>query len=158
MTKNDEKEKDAIHSVLHFSVKFKSNFEGFKSAVALQTDPDSYTYRVEKVSLMTMHASKGLEFNVVFIVGCEDGYIPFMKNESEQIDINEERRLFYVAMTRAREQLFLTYTKKRKIYGKSMMRKPSPFLNDIGEKLKEFGKIEKKKAKGGQVQLDLFQN
>jgi len=156
--KDDDKENEAIYSLLAFSLKFNNNFEDFKSAAALQTDPDSFEHHVEKVSLMTMHASKGLEFNVVFIVGCEDGYIPFMKNESEQIDINEERRLFYVAMTRAREQLFLTYTKKRKIYGKSMMRKPSPFLNDIGEKLKEFGKIEKKKAKGGQVQLDLFQN
>ncbi|MBW1985572.1 MAG: ATP-dependent helicase, partial [Deltaproteobacteria bacterium] len=103
MIKSDEKERDAIQTALDFSMKFENNFDDFKSAAALQTDSDSYTHRVEKVSLMTMHASKGLEFNVVFIVGCEDGYIPFVKNESKPTDINEERRLFYVAMTRARE-------------------------------------------------------
>ncbi|MBW2366232.1 MAG: ATP-dependent helicase, partial [Deltaproteobacteria bacterium] len=130
MIKSDEKERDAIHTALDFSMKFENNFDDFKSAAALQTDSDSYTHRVEKVSLMTMHASKGLEFNVVFIVGCEDGYIPFVKNERKPTDINEERRLFYVAMTRAREQLFLTYSKKRKIYGKSATRQPSPFLSD----------------------------
>ena len=80
-----------------------------------------------------------------------------MKNESGLVNIDEERRLFYVAMTRAKEQLFLSYTKKRKIYGKSAEREPSPFLNDIEDKLKAFDRVEgKKKNKGNQVQLDLF--
>lgn len=151
-----DKEKDAVERVLTFSSKFDGNTNDFISAVALQTDSDSFAHHVEKVSLMTMHASKGLEFNIVFIIGCEDGFIPFVKNEHTPADIDEERRLFYVAMTRAREELFLSYTKKRKIYGKSEVREPSPFISDIEERLKEFGEGETNKIKSGQVQLNLF--
>jgi superfamily I DNA/RNA helicase len=156
LIKDSGKEAEAIHSALTFSVRFDSRFDEFKSTVALQTDPDTFEHHVEKVSLMTMHASKGLEFNIVFIAGCEEGFIPFVKSEGELSNIEEERRLFYVAMTRAKEQLFLTYTRKRKIYGKTEERKPSPFLNDIEEKLKTYRRVENKKSKSSQVQLDLF--
>ena len=74
--------------------------------------------RPKKFSLMTMHAAKGLEFPVVFITGCEENLIPFKQRNSEQADIEEERRLFYVAMTRAKDRLYLTRAKKRRIYGK----------------------------------------
>lgn len=154
--KTDDTEKDAVNTVLRFSSGFGSCFNEFKSTVALQTDPDTYAHHVEKVSLMTMHASKGLEFNVVFIVGCENGYIPYLRGEKKQTDINEERRLFYVAMTRAREQLFFTHAKKRRIYGKSEIREPSPFLTDIEENLKEIVRLEKVQKKGEQVQMSLF--
>jgi len=84
----------------------------FFSSIALNTDTDIYSSRAEKVSLMTMHTAKGLEFPVVFIAGCEDGFIPMKKYGDEEPDIDEERRLFYVAMTRAREKLYFYICKK----------------------------------------------
>ena len=87
-----------------------------------------------------MHAAKGLEFPVVFVIGCEDDLIPFRRYNNIENDIDEERRLFYVAMTRARQLLFLTYSKKRKIFGRTETRHPSPFLVDIENRLKSFQK------------------
>jgi DNA helicase-2/ATP-dependent DNA helicase PcrA len=129
----------------------------FLSSIALYTDTDIYSLRAEKVSLMTMHTSKGLEFPVVFIAGCEDGFIPMRKPGDEEPDIDEERRLFYVAMTRAREKLYFTYAKKRRVYGKMITREVSPFINDIEMSLIKheegyFRKIKKKTS----VQLKLF--
>jgi superfamily I DNA/RNA helicase len=104
-----------------------------------------------------MHAAKGLEFPIIFITGCENGYLPFERADKGRNDINEERRLFYVAMTRAKKRLYLTYTKKRRIYGKLVLREISPFVKDIENRLKkqEIQFVEKKK-KENQVQLKLF--
>jgi superfamily I DNA/RNA helicase len=131
----------------------------FLAAVALNTDTDIYSSKAEKVPLMTMHAAKGLEFPVVFIVGCEDNYLPFQREGLESADVEEERRLFYVAMTRARQQLFLSWACRRRIFGKHVERMPSPFLADIKEKLLEHkreGKIAKKKKEPAQKQMGLF--
>jgi DNA helicase-2/ATP-dependent DNA helicase PcrA len=129
----------------------------FLSSIALHTDTDIYSSRAEKVSLMTMHTAKGLEFPVVFIAGCEDGLIPMKKYGDEKPDTDEERRLFYVAMTRARERLYFTYAKKRRVYGKMMARDVSPFINDIEMSLikHEESHFKKTKKKTG-VQLTLF--
>jgi superfamily I DNA/RNA helicase len=108
------------------------------SQMTLQTDTDRYDSRVEKVALLTMHAAKGLEFPVVFVVGCEDDLIPLRLPQKEESDIDEERRLFYVAMTRARDLLFLTYCRKRTVFGRHQVRRPSPFLVDIENRLKSF--------------------
>ena len=110
------------------------------SRISLQTDTDRYNDRAEKVTLLTMHAAKGLEFPVVFVTGCEDGLIPFRRPKQEENDIDEERRLFYVAMTRAEELLYLTYCRKRTIFGHTEDRQPSPFLIDIENRLKSFDK------------------
>ena len=110
------------------------------SEISLQTDTDRYDPRVEKVALLTMHAAKGLEFPVVFVIGCEDDLIPFRRYNKIENDIDEERRLFYVAMTRAKQLLFLTYSKKRKIFGRTETRHPSPFLVDIENRLKSLQK------------------
>ncbi len=110
------------------------------SRIALQTDTDLYNPRAEKVTLLTMHAAKGLEFPVVFVTGCEDNLIPYRLPGKEENDINEERRLFYVAMTRAKELLFLTYCRKRKVFGRTVTCQPSPFLVDIENQLKSLEK------------------
>jgi DNA helicase-2/ATP-dependent DNA helicase PcrA len=95
---------------------------------------DLFDPRADVVTLMTMHMAKGLEFPVVFITGCEDGLVPctFMK---EDIDIEEERRLFYVGMTRAREELFLLRARTRFLYGQRLTPDRSPFLGELPEDL-----------------------
>ena len=106
---------------------------------------------------MTMHASKGLEFPVVFVAGCEDGFLPFQRSATEKADIDEERRLFYVAMTRAKDQLYLTYAQKRRIYGKIEKRILSPFVGEIEERLRLHGaSLPKRPIKEGSRQLKLF--
>lgn len=107
---------------------------------------------------MTMHAAKGLEFPVVFIAGCEKDLIPLRRHGAEPADPAEERRLFYVAMTRAMERLYLTRAKKRSVYGELLSRSPSPFLADIENRLKkdDTSKHKKKKKTKEQKQLKLF--
>ncbi len=105
---------------------------------------------------MSIHASKGLEFSIVFIVGCEENFIPFSKNGKTIDDIDEEKRLFYVAMTRAKDILCLTHAKKRMIFGKACDRKKSIFLYDIEENIKQYQKNVLKKKKKTATQLELF--
>lgn len=131
-----------------------SDSASFFSTLALQKDTDIFDKKTEKVSLMTMHASKGLEFKVVFIAGCENGYIPSARSEKEdEKNIEEERRLFYVAMTRAKKHLFFTWSTKRNIYGKTVQRELSPFIEDIDDTLK---KVSASLFKRKQQQLSLF--
>ena len=83
------------------------------------------------VKLMTMHNTKGLEFDTVFVTGLEDGIMPSVREDSQEEDVEEERRLFYVALTRARKNLFLTYSSKRMLWGSWNSQKPSRFLKEI---------------------------
>lgn len=83
------------------------------------------------VSMMPLHVTKGLEFSVVFLVGLEEGIIPYCKASEDPEDIEEERRLFYVGMTRARERLYLSSVRRRRIYSKVQERQPSRFINDV---------------------------
>jgi DNA helicase-2/ATP-dependent DNA helicase PcrA len=155
----DSERKDILNNIIGITKTFGNNTSKFLTSVALQTDTDIYDSQAEKVALMTMHAAKGLEFPIIFITGCENGYLPFEKSDKGRNDINEERRLFYVAMTRAKKRLYLTYAKKRRIYGKVVLREISPFVKDIENRLKkqEIQFVEKKK-KENQVQLKLFSN
>ena len=127
----------------------------FVTSLALQTDTDMYLPRSERVALMTMHAAKGLEFPVVFICGCENGYIPLQRSGKSQTDIEEERRLFYVAITRAKEKLFFTHARKRRRYGKKEIRKVSPFIEHIDAALKE-AQVSFDQKKKTHRQLELF--
>lgn len=102
--------------------------------VALASEQDSLDASAGAVSLMTVHASKGLEFDAVFITGLEQGLFPSTR-EDEERDPEEERRLFYVAVTRARKQVFLTYARERMKYGSREHTLPSEFLSDIDERL-----------------------
>ncbi len=130
----------------------------FYEQIAMKRDIDTVDYGAEKVSLMTMHASKGLEFKVVFIAGCENGLIPFFNQNGKCDNIDEERRLFYVAMTRAKELLYLCHAKKRQIFGKTVISDRSPFLDDIEESLKQYNRSKFKKAEktSSKEQLELF--
>ncbi|WP_321495284.1 UvrD-helicase domain-containing protein [uncultured Desulfobacter sp.] len=127
-------------------------------ALRLDQDPDFLDKSVEKVSLMTIHAAKGLEFPVVFITGCENGTIPFARDGKTVEDPDEERRLFYVAMTRAKEMLYLTYARKRRIFGREQQRTRSCFIDDIEKELARYekGKTQVKKQKPKDIQLELF--
>ena len=139
--------------------RYPDDIDAFLAAVALNTDTDIYSAKAEKVPLMTMHAAKGLEFPVVFITGCEAQYLPFQRDGLEPAGLEEERRLFYVAMTRARQQLYLSWAMRRRIFGKYEERLPSPFLADIEEKLLEHRrekKTTKKKKEPAQKQMGLF--
>jgi DNA helicase-2/ATP-dependent DNA helicase PcrA len=149
------KGRDALDRLLKLSDSYDNRATDFLATVALQTDTDSYSSRVEKVCLMTMHAAKGLEFTVVFITGCEQDFIPFKRSNHEPADVAEERRLFYVAITRAMERLYLTYAKSRRIFGKLQSRSLSPFVADIETRLKKDESPRSKKQKRGQKQRQL---
>lgn len=107
----------------------------FLTTVALAAEADFYDPRADRVTLLTIHAAKGLEFPVVFIVGVEDGLLPY-RREGERTDANEERRLFYVGLTRAGRRIFLCRARRRFLYGRELRLPPSPFLDDIQEALK----------------------
>lgn len=106
---------------------------------ALQSDQDEIKKKEEKdaVRLMTVHAAKGLEFPYVFITGLEEGLFPHERLDDKGIDHEEERRLFYVALTRAGKRLWLTFAHSRMIFGSSRVNIPSSFLADIDEDLIE---------------------
>ncbi len=110
-----------------------TNLTAFLSELAVGVDVDLHDPRAERVSLLTLHAAKGLEFRVVFLVGCEDGLLPhrFGSDEADEADVAEERRLFFVGLTRARERLFLTHARRRHWRGEVRNRSPSPFLGAI---------------------------
>ena len=156
---DDAKIKEAFDHLVDVGQKFGMDLIGFLSNIALHTDTDVYAHQAEKVSLMTMHAAKGLEFPVVFISGCEENLIPFRRQNREPADIEEERRLFYVAMTRAKDRLYLTRAKKRRIYGQIEEHDISHFVADIENQLKQDDtpQLKKKNKKGSEhKQLQLF--
>jgi DNA helicase-2/ATP-dependent DNA helicase PcrA len=135
-----------------------SNMARFRSEVALGAEVDTLDPRADRVSLLTLHAAKGLEFRVVFIVGCENGIIPLSWGEVDRATIEEERRLFYVGVTRARERLFLSHAHKRRVRGKFRSQEPSPFIKEIQAELLERDR-DKRNAKRHRThngQLDLF--
>lgn len=105
----------------------------FLEQSALQSDQDELKDRSEQdaVRLMTIHAAKGLEFDQVFITGLEEGLFPHERLDDAAIDREEERRLFYVALTRARKKIHLTYAHLRTVYGSQRVNVPSSFLSDI---------------------------
>ena len=90
------------------------------------------------VNLMTLHCAKGLEFPIVFMVGLEEGLFPHSKSLLDPVQMEEERRLCYVGLTRAKQKVYLTFAQKRRIYGSVMVNLPSRFLGDIPENLIEF--------------------
>jgi DNA helicase-2/ATP-dependent DNA helicase PcrA len=107
------------------------NLALFLETVALQADIDTLTESGDAVTLMTLHSSKGLEFPVVFLVGMEEGIFPHSRALFDNTQLEEERRLCYVGMTRAREELHMTHCQRRTLYGQSNMAKRSRFLSDI---------------------------
>ncbi|WP_396634691.1 ATP-dependent helicase [Maribacter sp. R86514] len=113
------------------------NISEFLEDVALATDLDKDTGDDDRVALMTIHLAKGLEFPYVYIVGMEEDLFPSGMSMSTRSELEEERRLFYVALTRAEKQAYLTYTQNRYRWGKLIDAEPSRFLEEIDEKYVE---------------------
>jgi DNA helicase II / ATP-dependent DNA helicase PcrA len=115
----------------------------FLETVALLTEQDEYDETDPAVTLMTLHNAKGLEFDVVFMVGMEDGVFPHYRSMGDAAELEEERRLAYVGITRARRRLYLTHAWSRSLFGGSNFNPPSRFLNEIPDHLVE--KVEKER-------------
>lgn len=109
----------------------------FLSQVSLVSDLDTYQDESKAVVIMTMHSAKGLEFTNVFLIGLEEGVFPHSRSLYEPDDLEEERRLCYVALTRAKEKLYLVQARQRNLYGKSSYNVPSRFLAEIPQELRE---------------------
>ena len=107
----------------------------FLEGITLSSDLDNMEEAEETVTLMTLHSAKGLEFPVVFLVGMEEGIFPGYKSIGEQSELEEERRLCYVGVTRAKENLFLTNSKQRTTFGSTTHNPPSRFLQEIPKEL-----------------------
>jgi DNA helicase-2/ATP-dependent DNA helicase PcrA len=106
---------------------------GFLEEVSLYTDIEKYDQDADAAVMMTMHSAKGLEFPVVFLVGMEDGLFPGMRVFTDPEEMEEERRLCYVAITRAKQQLYLSHAKQRMLYGRTTFNRASRFLAEIPE-------------------------
>jgi len=120
--------------------------QDFLTDVALVSDIDQMTDGEQSsgVTMMTLHSAKGLEFPIVFLVGLEEGIFPHNRSLMEEMEMEEERRLAYVGITRAEEELYLTYASSRMLYGRSQMNAPSRFINEIPEELtNNLGKVQK---------------
>lgn len=131
--------------------------ERFEAELALRVESDLWDPRAERVSLLTLHAAKGLEFKVVFIVGCEEGIVPLSWDGQDPETLAEERRLFFVGVTRARERLILSNARRRLWRGKVRQQQPSSFLKDIREHLMERQQQAAKKSLPPQPkQMELF--
>jgi DNA helicase-2/ATP-dependent DNA helicase PcrA len=133
---NDEAEarlenlQELVNAAVDYDEQGAEGLRDFIDHSALVADTDQYKSDVP-VTLMTAHSAKGLEFPLVFIVGLEDGLFPHARSLSDSSDIEEERRLCYVAMTRAEEYLYVTHAVKRRVYGEEMASEPSQFLNEM---------------------------
>ena len=113
----------------------RSELELYLDQVALISDLDNYEHKPQSVSLMTAHSAKGLEYAVVFLVGMEEGIFPHASSSYDDEGLEEERRLCYVGMTRAMEQLFMTCARERRRFGSSSFQSPSRFLREVPEEL-----------------------
>ena len=130
---NVQELKSSILTYLENAEGTEPSLSGFLDEIALYTDLDSRADGDNCVTMMTMHAAKGLEFPQVFVVGMEEGLFPGNRAMGDGAEMEEERRLCYVAMTRAREKLTLTNARQRTLYGKTTPCMPSRFLNEIPE-------------------------
>ncbi len=153
-------ESERIERLLRRAVPYGDDLRRFLEATALHSEADYYDPRADRVSLMTLHAAKGLEFPVVFVVGCEEGLLPYFPpgKGADGVDVEEERRLFYVGMTRARQKLALLHAGRRFLYGQRMENPRSRFVGDIETALLEVQAARQweRPPEPEQVQLSLF--
>ncbi len=131
-----------LNELLTVAIEFEEQFaenslSEFLEGITLSSDIDNLEEEEESVTLMTLHSAKGLEFPVVFLVGMEEGIFPGHQSMNEPKELEEERRLCYVGITRAKENLFLTCSKQRTIFGSTSYNPTSRFLNEIPEELLE---------------------
>lgn len=130
--------------------------ERFAEAAALATEADLWDPRADRISLLTLHAAKGLEFPVVFITGLEDGLLPLYWGRPDAAALAEERRLFYVGMTRAQDRLLLSRAEQRQWRGRVQELAPSPFLHDIETELLRHTEATVRRKPAADHQLELF--
>lgn len=135
---NVQELKSSILTYLENAEGTEPSLSGFLDEIALYTDLDSRADGDNCVTMMTMHAAKGLEFPQVFVIGMEEGLFPGNRAMGDGAEMEEERRLCYVAMTRAREKLTLTNARQRTLYGRTTPCMPSRFLNEIPEENMEW--------------------
>ncbi len=136
--KNDIESRSRLENIMEFKSSI-SEFEkqdgatltGFLEEISLYTDLDRYNADDDCVTLMTIHSAKGLEFPVVFVCGLEEGLFPSQRSMDTERDIEEERRLFYVASTRAKNALYMTYARHRMMFGQTKYGRISRFLSEI---------------------------
>ncbi len=144
--------------MLHPVAARSQNLAAFRSEIAMASDADLWDPRADRVSLLTLHAAKGLEFDVVFLAGCEDGILPLRWGGDEsEANLAEERRLFFVGLTRARRRLYLSHARRRRWMGTTRDMEPSPFLSPIAEELLERSRGEPgARSRPTHEQLDLL--
>ena len=144
--KNDIESRTRLENVRELLTSIKGYMEnaegaptlaGFLDEIALYTDLDSHDPNEDAVVMMTMHSAKGLEFPTVFVVGMEEGIFPGIRAIGEMEEMEEERRLCYVAMTRAKERLYLTCASQRMLFGRTSNNRPSRFAGEIPAELLE---------------------
>ncbi len=121
------------NAVLYDSDHENATLSGFLEEIALISDIDNYDQNANAVVMMTIHSAKGLEFPIVFLPGMEEGLFPSRQSELNEADLEEERRLAYVAITRAKEKLYCLHTKERLLYGQTQYNPPSRFLKELPE-------------------------
>ena len=148
--KNDIESRTRLENVRELLTSIKGYMEngseqptlaGFLDEIALYTDLDSHDPDEDAVVMMTMHSAKGLEFPTVFVVGMEEGIFPGMRSIGDMEEMEEERRLCYVALTRAKERLYLTCAGQRMLFGRTSNNRPSRFAGEIpGELLEQSGR------------------
>ncbi|MBQ2252094.1 MAG: ATP-binding domain-containing protein, partial [Clostridia bacterium] len=119
---------------------------GFLEDIALVSDVDKLEDNAQAVVLMTVHSAKGLEFPIVFLTGMEEGLFPGYRSQTDMAELEEERRLAYVAITRAKEKLYITYAKNRMLFGRTQFSTESQFVKEIPQHLIESNLSMREKA------------
>jgi len=141
-----------IRELMSVAIEFETQseeqgLEAFLAQVSLVSDIDSFNEEKDNIVMMTVHSAKGLEFPVVFVVGLEEGVFPGYRSMSDENELEEERRLCYVGITRAKEKLYMTNTYCRTLFGNTTYNRPSRFLREIPAEFIE--NAEENRIKGG---------
>ncbi|MDQ3323210.1 MAG: UvrD-helicase domain-containing protein [Acidobacteriota bacterium] len=121
---------ELVNAAVDYDKQEENGLRDFIDHAALSSDMDKFD-RNARVTLMTVHSAKGLEFPIVFLVGLEDGIFPHSRSINDPKELEEERRLAYVAITRAEKNLYVTHAMRRRVYGEEMAAEPSQFLNEL---------------------------
>ncbi len=131
LTEDRSNHAERLDRLIRLADEFENDFDAFLNRTLLGKTVAAFRPATQNVTLMTLHAAKGLEFTVVFIIGCEDGLIPYRLHDTTSSSEEEEKRLLYVGMTRAKRHLFLSHAERRMLFGRFQQMKRSPFLDKI---------------------------
>lgn len=131
-----------------------ASLEDFLESISLVSDISNYKEESDAVNVMTIHSAKGLEFDIVFIVGMEENLFPHVNAIGRKEETEEERRLCYVAITRARKKLYILNTKRRMLYGRDMINAPSRFIEEIDDELLDSNNLVEKTFKKERMYIE----